>query len=249
MINNLVNFRDLGGIVNKEGKRLKNNKFLRSGEVVGLSKDERQLLVNKYKLEKIIDFRSMNELLENPDDDILGVTNIHIDLFKDNKEQVSSMENFQSIKTIEGINELMKNIYKVLISSKESVKGYRRFIDECLSLESGSILIHCFAGKDRTGIGALILLTLLDVDIDEIYKDYLLTNVLRKEANDRLINSSNLDGIEKEIYEVALTVDKSYLDAVIETTSLKYGTFLEYLKQVYNISEDEIEKLKDIFLE
>ncbi len=249
MFKNLVNFRDLGNIRTIDGKKLKEKKLLRSGELVRLADEDVRLLSEKYNLMKIIDFRSEEEVMEDPDMNFSNAKYVHIDLFGENKEQVSSMGNFMSIKTLDGIHELMRNIYKVLISSDGSKKGYRQFLDECLSLKDGSLLFHCYAGKDRTGVAGLLILTLLGVSVDDIYTDYLLTNELRKDANKILIENSNMNEEGKKIYEVALTVDKSYLDYIIEYTTNISGSFLDYIKRELTITDDEIKTLKDIFLE
>ena len=57
-------------------------------------------------------------------------------------------------------------------------KAYRHFFDVLLenSDEGRSVLFHCSAGKDRTGMGAVYLLTALGVDEATIRRDYLASN-------------------------------------------------------------------------
>jgi protein-tyrosine phosphatase len=52
--------------------------------------------------------------------------------------------------------------------------------------EEGAILFHCFAGKDRTGVGAGTILSLLGVRQADIVYDYLLTNTQRQETNHKM---------------------------------------------------------------
>ena len=56
-----------------------------------------------------------------------------------------------------------------------------------LNTEEGSTLLHCFAGKDRTGISAAVILTILGASKDDIAADYLKTNQLRKKENEELL--------------------------------------------------------------
>jgi len=63
---NLVNFRDLGGAKTKEGKVIKPNRLLRSGELVQLDGEGKKVLA-QHQLTKVIDLRSEDELEKRPD--------------------------------------------------------------------------------------------------------------------------------------------------------------------------------------
>ena len=55
------NIRDFGGIVNREGRRIKEKRFLRSSALDGLTKKDRQILTEDYRLGEIIDLRTDEE--------------------------------------------------------------------------------------------------------------------------------------------------------------------------------------------
>ncbi|WP_368651663.1 tyrosine-protein phosphatase [Lactococcus raffinolactis] len=67
-----MNFRDLGGYQNREGKKVVSGKVLRSAQPVGLAEADKNILVNNYQLKKIIDFRSQKEVVEKPVDTFIG---------------------------------------------------------------------------------------------------------------------------------------------------------------------------------
>ncbi len=72
----------------------------------------------------------------------------------------------------------MIQVYVDLINQDHSKQAYRQFFDLLLAndKEDQSLLFHCTAGKDRTGMGAVFLLSALSVPEETIRTDYLLTN-------------------------------------------------------------------------
>lgn len=81
----LVNFRDLGGYSTGDGRVLQPKRLLRSGEVVGLSNQDANILTTNFKLEHIIDLRSAEEISEKPDDSLENVAYTNIDIMKKKK--------------------------------------------------------------------------------------------------------------------------------------------------------------------
>lgn len=53
----LTNFRDLGGMALKDGRKVKEKRILRSGEISGICEEDRRQLLESYNLKKIVDFR------------------------------------------------------------------------------------------------------------------------------------------------------------------------------------------------
>ena len=60
----------------------------------------------------------------------------------------------------------------------EQLPVYRRLVDLILEDERRPLLFHCSAGKDRTGLGAALILTALGVTRDDILADYVASRVL-----------------------------------------------------------------------
>ena len=66
---------------------------------------------------------------------------------------------------------------------------YKPLFDKLLGLPADqSLVFHCTAGKDRTGIGAALLLYSLGVPYDTILNDYLATNYYRTSENEKSID-------------------------------------------------------------
>ncbi|GGD05054.1 tyrosine-protein phosphatase [Enterococcus wangshanyuanii] len=248
----ITNFRDIGGIQNKAGKKLRTNVFLRSGELSSLTKEDEKRLENNYHLGKIIDLRSNLEVEERPDMSVPKSEYIHIDILEDIQDEGASIGDFVKIGSPEKSASYMEKLYADIALNTTSQKGYNKFFEEILALQDQeSILFHCFAGKDRTGIAAALILETLNVSRKDIYTDYLKTNELRKKENAMILEQArktNLEEANLEALHVALNVDSSYLDNFYQTVEAQYGDIATYLKQAIGLDKGSIEILNHRFL-
>lgn len=248
----ITNFRDIGGVKNRHGEQLVTNTFFRSGELSALSEEQSQQLEEHYKLGKIIDLRSEKEVAERPDVSVPNTSYIHIDILEAVEDNGASMEDFVKIGSIEKSKNYMKNLYKDIALDASAQKGYAQFFEEILSLKNDeSILFHCFAGKDRTGIGAALILETLEVPKTAIYTDYLLTNQLRKKENAWLLEQAKKAGLEEhhlQALNVALNVDSSYLDEFYRVINEHYGSMADYLRREIKIIPSMRQELRNRFL-
>lgn len=248
----ITNFRDIGGIKNKDGKQIKKEIFLRSGELSNLTNEDQKRLETTYHLSKIIDLRSEAEVEERPDMSVPKSEYIHIDILEDIQDEGASISDFVKIGSPEKSASYMSKLYADIALNKIAQKGYNKFFEEILALQKQeSVLFHCFAGKDRTGIAALLILETLDVPREAIYKDYLLTNELRKKENAMILEQAKTAQLEEanlEALHVALNVDSSYLDNFYETVEKQYGDISTYLKQAIGIDKVTKETLNYRFV-
>ncbi len=248
----LVNFRDLGGIKNNKGQRVRSYRLLRSGEIVNIGKEDTENLVNNYQLQQIIDLRSDNEIAGKPDDPLEGVQYYQIDVMKNLNGQTSSKKDLSDRLTVEGARKNMLRIYHNLVLDPASQKGYQQFFELLLKNQSGSTIFHCFAGKDRTGFGAALILKLLNVSEKAIMADYLKTNIQRQQANQLIIEDARQKGMDKEhlqALDIAMSVEDIYLVAAFKTVQENFGTFERYVKECLMLDRLQIETLQDMYLE
>ena len=149
------------------------------------------MLVENYQIKRIYDFRSAAETQERPDDSIQGTNYLHIDILADIQAQTASLEGM--LKTVGSPDEAMDMAYKEMVLSNSGRKGYQTFL-KTFKLSTGSYFISLFRGKDRTGIGAALILSALGVEHSYILEDYLKTNEQRKTANEQIIAQYQANG-------------------------------------------------------
>lgn len=247
----ITNFRDLGGIKNKEGKTVKQKKLLRSGHLVNLDKETQSVLVEKFNLTRIIDFRRGFEISESPDTPIDEVEYINLDLLGKMNAKNSSLADFAKLKSVEAVDKHMLGVYEDLILNPGAQEGFTEFMDYILGNKDGATIFHCFAGKDRTGYASALLLSLLDVEKEAIYKDFLITNTERKTANDALVQQFREQGFNEEQLEslaTALYVKEEYLDHAFNLIEKNFGTAEQYAAQCLNFDQKKLAELRRIYL-
>jgi protein tyrosine/serine phosphatase len=110
-----------------------------------------------------------------------------------------------------------------------------------LARADGAVLIHCAAGKDRTGILAALTHHLAGVHPDDIAADYLLTNdpvrlARRLPHIARSIEELSGKAPEDEAVMTVMGVDTLYLDAAFVAIAERYGDTDAYLEQALGVT-------------
>ena len=105
------------------------------------------------------------------------------------------------------------------------------------------LVIHCTAGKDRTGFACALILHALDVPDDLISEDYLLTN--RFYRRDPSASSNDLP---EEVKQVLASVEASFLAAAFEAIGADYGTLENYFSEGLRLGAAERAELKARYL-
>lgn len=244
----LVNFRDLGNIVTLDNKKVVPHQFLRSGEVVNISAADKETLTKTYGLKKIVDFRGNKEVSESPDDTLAGVEYEHIDILGESANQGASLEELLNPKY--DPKKAMMTIYEELVLSENAQKGYSKFLSDFINQPNEATLFHCFAGKDRTGFGAALILHSLNVSREAIEEDYLKTNDSRKAANEAILKEMEDKGATAQQQEhmlVMLNVDKAYLDYAFELIEQHYDSVENYFTTVLNLPETFSDDMKKLY--
>lgn len=244
----LINFRDLGGIKTIDGTIVKHHQFLRSGQLSNLSDEDKKKLANVYKLKKIYDFRSDKEVSQSLDDVIEGAEYKHLDILGDGVSQGAGVEDLLNPKY--SPNDSMINIYSQLVLSEVAQNNYSRFLKSFIDKPHKCTLFHCYAGKDRTGFGAALILSSLNVSRKNIFVDYLKTNELRKTANEVIIKELEKKGAsEQELDQIRimLTVKKEYLEHSFDIVEQNFGSVSEYFTDVLRLPQDFEKKMQVLY--
>ncbi|OFI46092.1 hypothetical protein BG262_06300 [Floricoccus penangensis] len=245
---NIVNFRDIGGYETKMGK-LQEGIFFRSGQLTNLNEKQIGLLKNICKIKTIYDFRSQAEVNKEEDTKIDDILYKHLDVLASIQHGGSaSLEGMFS--DLDNIDESMYKTYEEIVLSESAQNSYHKFLQDLIE-EKYSIVFHCFAGKDRTGWAAYLVLKAAGVSDGDIMKDYLETNVSRKSANDEIINKykDKLNDQQVAGLKIALTVKAEYLEYAIKIMNEEYGSFENYLSLGLGLPNDYREKFTKLYIE
>ena len=165
------NIRDLGGYSTKHKRQTRWRAFIRADNLARLSRDGKKALI-AYGVKTIIDLRSQYELDIDPpafasfrgQNGFPQYMNLPI---LDENDKVG----------IEAINQTpsLTEMYSIIIDRYQ--ENIAQVIKAFAKATNGTILFHCHSGRDRTGIIASILLSLVGVDDSTIAKDYTISNM------------------------------------------------------------------------
>ena len=250
MLPTLTNFRDIGGYRGLDNKKVKKYLIYRSGEINHLSSEDHQAFQTDYHIQTIFDFRSDSEREERPNEAFDGVTTYALDILKGMTHSVG-LDDLKEEATEINPDAFMLEAYRAFVMDDEARKGYKVFLETIVELDT-AFIFHCFAGKDRTGFAAALILSLLGVSELDIYHDYLLTNRLREKANNKLIETMAREGASKEqlaMFKIAMEVKLEYLAESFNKIKEHYGTVEQYVLNGLQVSPDTIAKIRAKYLE
>lgn len=237
----ITNFRDIGGYETSDGLIVKKGYFYRSSPIVFKNDGERAEFA-KLGIRTILDLRSSQEMKAVPDDEAEGCTYIPCSAISEESIGGGNFDMAELIQTgdLSRLTEYVQAIYKNLPFQN---KAYQMLF-ELMRREETPIVFHCSAGKDRTGFAAYLILKTLGVPDNIILKDYMLSNVYRKEENDKIL--AHFPGAA----EVAglLYVKEAYLQSSMDAIAQKYGAFKEYLWAEYGVTEAETALFRERYL-
>lgn len=163
------NVRDIGGYTGTGGRAVNKRRFIRAGGMHGLTAAGVQA-VRDLGVGCVVDLRSRMEVERMPDTlrEDSRIAYRHIPMLDYIQSNISSADNVADF--ISSFPDSMADMYVGLL---ENAKGsflevFRVFADPAFE----TVVFHCTAGKDRTGLTAMLLLGLAGVSHEKIVEDY-----------------------------------------------------------------------------
>ena len=109
------------------------------------------------------------------------------------------------------------------------------------------------AGKDRVGVGSATLLLALGVPRETILADYLLSNENSLSASKLgtgiTSKGTQISPEQLKLFEVFAKVRAEYLQAFFDEIDRLWGGTEGYLKQALGLTDEQLTKLQDMYLE
>ena len=246
----LVNTRDLGGWSVGPGKVTKYGVFIRTDCPIGISEKDKKFLLD-HGVTLSIDLRGVDEVESQPSGmkDVPGHTYIHCPITEEHR--IIKSNDGEKDAPPPPPRELPKdfNFGDTYVEMLEMGKPWAKKVFELCANWEGTVMFHCFIGKDRAGTIAALLLGAAGVCDTDIMMDYsasmsclrpkymkMGTDFLPKKGG-RPDFSWGFFGSVPETMETALCHLKE-----------KYGGVVGYLKDA-GVSDETIQKLRDKFIE
>lgn len=259
-LNSIVNARELGGYEMSDGRRIKRGRLFRGGSLCKASPAELNLLHDKYNLVRVFDFRTSYELEHTPDHPVNGARYIWLPAFDEDKMAMARMalppEAYKNLPdwlaehaSHQKVQDIARNMYPIMVTTEFTQVQYAGFFQNILNAEDdGAILWHCSQGKDRTGLGSALLLAALGADRDLIMKDFAISNEYYKDDVNAIFERVT-DPLEREAVITFVGVNVNYFAAALDIVEKEYGSLLDFLRGPICLSDDDMEQLRNRFLE
>jgi len=234
----LHNFRDLGGYRAADGRRVQWGMLYRSDSLAKLEYGSTDW--NSFAalgIRTVIDLRYPSEVLEAgrvPDYEGLAYHNHSI-------EHRPSDQAAQDPET-DPVDYLGRHYGHIVEDGVEELRGVLAAI---LEADSAPLVFHCVSGKDRTGIVAALVLSLLGVSDEDIAEDFALTSL----ATEHFVAEFHTTHPDRELRWPAYgTAPKELMRRFLADIARDYGTMRGYAEVRLGIDGEAVDALRERFL-
>ena len=227
----LVNLRDLGGLPTEDGVLTRPGVIYRSD--APHEGDREPAGLPQWPPELVVDFRDTVEQEERHP--LAAATNVRrLPLLEDIREEQEEHDHplsslYQSI--VNGAPEKLVEVFRLALESE------------------GPLLIHCAAGKDRTGVASALLLSAVGVRPDAIVADYVRTDRNMYRVLQRLDAAPELPpGVDEEDVQELISTPTDAIEGVLSRFSEHSDGAAGWLV-AHGATREEIARWRERFLE
>jgi protein-tyrosine phosphatase len=232
------NFRDLGGYPARDGRIVRWRRIFRSNHLGHLTEADIGVL-RGLGLQCAFDFRGTEERVAAP----CRLEEITVHSLPVEPTVVATLRALLAAGTplspAEGLT-VMRDSYRGYV--RQNTPRFRALFAHLLE-DRAPLVIHCTAGKDRTGFACALILHALGVAGDSIEQDYLLTNRYYR----RDLSAS--PDLPDDVRQVLALVDESFLMAAFDAIRAEYGDLESYFRDGLGLGPGERTKLEACYLE
>jgi len=232
------NFRDLGGYLTRDGRIVRWRQIFRSNHLGHLTDDDAAVL-RSLGVKSAFDFRGTGERAEAA----CGLSDITVHSLPVEPTVVAALRAISASGTplsAEHAVEVMRDSYRSYV--QQNTPRFRTLFAHLLE-DRAPLVIHCTAGKDRTGFACALILHTLGVPDEVISEDYLLTNrFYRRDPN-------SASDLPDHVKQVLGSVQPAFLSAAFEAIAADYGDLETYLRDGIGLGAQERAALEARYLQ
>lgn len=227
-IEGTFNFRDIGGSPTSAGElRVGTGKVYRSDGLAQLT-DRSRVDIRALGIRTVVDLRDVGERSKLPDAlEGLEVEHIELPIFDDHFFPAKQLSREEMAKVAEATgmdlsDRSLSKIYDLMIG--HFGPRLAKAVDVVAQRCEGGVVFHCSAGKDRTGVVAAFILTLLGVGRHEILEEYAITSQhLSGGFLENIIRNFSDAGISGNLAETATAAPPELMAKILDSIDAQYA--------------------------
>ncbi len=244
------NFRDFGDYAVAGGGRVKPGLLWRSAQHRDAT-DADLAQISGLNIAHIIDLRGDSERAEHP---CRRAPDFNAKVHFAPGETTGTAPHLAALEgalTVQAAKDTLNKSYVTMPWREQLVETYKLYFN---ALETGEAsLIHCFAGKDRTGFAVALVQRLLGVHADDVMDDYLLTNQVgnidqRVAAGAGFIRSRFGEKASDDAIRAMMMVDAVYLDTAFKAVAERHASIEDYAADVLGVDAPRVDRLKALYI-
>lgn len=249
----IPNFRDAGGLATGS---LRPGLVFRSAHLAEATPAAHASLID-HAVSAVYDLRTAEEVRHRPDDLPAGIGLTVLDVLADRPHSgaaavaslVTERPDRATVADIDDAvadgraRDLMIETYRYLVSLPSAHAGYRALL-LALGQEHGATVIHCTAGKDRTGWAIAVLQRLGGASADDVLADYLRSNEQMELAYGPMLAAFAAEGGDAESLSHMIYVRPEYLDAATTLAARVHGSLDGYLRTALGLTSEELRRVR-----
>ncbi|MDJ0851893.1 MAG: tyrosine-protein phosphatase [Myxococcota bacterium] len=232
------NFRDLGGYATADGRRVRWGRLYRSNDLSGLSASDRRYL-SRIGVRLVCDFRTDREREDKPDrvepSEALELLDLPVEQRGVDAGVMARRILTGGIAEL-GMEQTMRDAYRAFVV--EHAETWAALLRRLARPGSLPALVHCTAGKDRTGFASALVLLTLGVPRETVFADYLLTNHYRERFQRLVMRWApvvSLFRTRADDVRPLLEARRAYLETSLDAMEELHGSVDGYLEKALGV--------------
>jgi protein tyrosine/serine phosphatase len=233
----ILNVRDLGGVALADGGETRYGALVRADNIRRLTDDGWRSLA-AHGVTRIVDLRWPEELDEDPPRDV-DIDVVHVSLLGVLDPEFS--DDIRDYMAVDDPGGYWAIAYTRIL--RAYAPNFARALAPIADESDGAVVFHCAGGKDRTGLVAALLLRLAGAPIEEIARDYSLSQERLAGAPDDWVEAAP-DEDERARRLFMQNTPAEAMQRALEQLEREHGSVEGYLAHA-GLDEARIERLRE----